>query len=67
MTYDKTSFLAGVAVGRQLKGWGGPAGRREKLAAALGRLSVRVLSAAVAVPPGLGGRIAVTFSIEEEP
>ena len=22
MTYDKNSFLAGVAVGRQLKGWG---------------------------------------------
>ena len=27
MTYDKPSFLAGLAVGRQLKGWGAGAGR----------------------------------------
>lgn len=26
MNYDKDSFLAGIAVGRQLKGWGQSAG-----------------------------------------
>lgn len=27
MNYDRNSFLAGVAVGRQLKGWGQSAGQ----------------------------------------
>jgi len=66
MTYDKTSFLSGVAVGRQLKGWGQPAAAGAKLTAALLPQSHRVLAAALAVPPGLGGSCAATLTIEED-
>ena len=69
MTYDKSSFLSGVAVGQQLRGWG--VLRREGGGSFALRIAARgavpaTLDAGLAVPPALPGTPAAGIAITPE-
>lgn len=60
MNYDKNSFIAGIAVGRQLKGWASGVNAQDDPSAAVSFSSAPNTSlSAVAVPGAYGGEISV--------
>ena len=64
MAYDKNSFLSGVAVGKQLKGWGRAQPDEPKPRNAVTFEPAPEYTVAATVSGGLPGAIAITATLE---